>query len=99
MRSVTVFSIRADPTVRRHIVRRPVPEHTEQPRWEEQPDGSRMRRVNGIRIVDRRLQSRPQPSSPIEHLVASEEEGGRVVIVGLDAACRPVYTTTLYAWL
>ena len=31
---------------------------------------------------------------PIEHLVAREEDTG-VVIVGLDAECRAVYTTTL----
>jgi hypothetical protein len=31
---------------------------------------------------------------PIEHLVAREEAAG-VVIVGLDADCRAVYTTTL----
>jgi hypothetical protein len=31
---------------------------------------------------------------PIEHLVAREEAAG-LVIVGLDAECRAVYTTTL----
>jgi hypothetical protein len=31
----------------------------------------------------------------IEHLVTWEEDDGCVVVVGLDAQCRPVYTTTL----
>jgi hypothetical protein len=49
-----------------------------------------MAESNEIRIVDRR--ERP---GPIEHLFAREEEDGRVVILGLDVECRPVYTTTL----
>jgi hypothetical protein len=72
------------------------------PEWEERPDGSRVRIVNGIRIVDRSDRSQPPqgdgeapPNGPIEHLVAHQEEGGRVVIIGLDAGCRAVYTTTL----
>jgi hypothetical protein len=72
------------------------------PTWEERPDGSRVRMVNGIRIVDRSDRGeRPQgagdaePRGPIEHLVAREEVGGQVVILGLDAECRVVYTTTL----
>jgi hypothetical protein len=73
------------------------------PEWEERPDGSRVRIVNGIRIVDRSDRSQPPqgdgeapPSGTIEHLVAHREEGGRVVIIGLDAECRAVYTTTLH---
>jgi hypothetical protein len=73
------------------------------PEWEERPDGSRVRIVNGIRIVDRSDRSQPEQggseapaSGPIEHLVARQEEGGRVVILGLDVDCRPVYTTTLH---
>jgi hypothetical protein len=53
---------------------------SQQPRPEGQPDGSEA------------------PASaapgPIEHLVAREDDAG-VVIVGLDADCRAVYTTTL----
>ena len=64
--------------------------------WIERPDGSRTKITNGIRIVDRTV--RPQPSS-IEHLVAWTEEGGRMVVLGLDVGCRPVYTTTLYSYL
>jgi len=63
------------------------------PEWEDQPDGSRIRIVDGIRIVDRR--DRAEQSAPIEHLVAREEADGRVVILGLDVDCRAVYTTTL----
>ena len=63
-----------------------------QPEWEERPDGSRVRIVNGIRIVDRR--DRAERAGLIEHLLARQEDDGRVVIVGLDADCRAVYTTT-----
>jgi hypothetical protein len=63
------------------------------PEWEEQPDGSRVPFVDGMRIVDRR--DGGEQSAPIEHLVAREEADGRVVILGLDADCRAVYTTTL----
>jgi hypothetical protein len=80
-----------------------MPENTpRKPEWEERPDGSRVRIVNGIRIVDRSDLRAPQggatgePSGPIEHLVARQEEGGRVVILGLDVECRAVYTTTLH---
>jgi hypothetical protein len=73
------------------------------PEWEERPDGSRIRMVNGIRIVDRSNRAeQPQaggdsePSGPIEHLVAREEVSGQVVILGLDTECRVVYTTTLH---
>jgi hypothetical protein len=80
-----------------------MPDHTSRkPEWEERPDGSRVRIVNGIRIVDRSDRVPPpegasdaQPNGPIEHLVARQEEGGRVVIIGLDAEGRAVYTTTL----
>jgi hypothetical protein len=60
--------------------------------WSQQPDGSRVRWENGIRIVDR--SQRPQPAE-IEHLVTWPERGGQVVIMGLDASCRPVYITAL----
>jgi hypothetical protein len=71
-----------------------MPDSTPQPEWEERPDGSRVRVVNGIRIVDR--SDRADRPGPIEHLVARQEEDGRVVILGLDADGRPVYTTTLH---
>jgi hypothetical protein len=78
-----------------------MPDHTpRKPEWEERPDGSRVRIVNGIRIVDRSESQQggneAPPSGAIEHLVARQEEGGRVVILGLDVDCRPVYTTTLH---
>jgi hypothetical protein len=50
--------------------------------------------TNGIRIIDRTVRTE-RPKREIEHLVAHEEEGGLVVILGLDAACRPVYQATL----
>ena len=60
--------------------------------WNEQPDGSRVRRVNGIRIVDRTTGSR----SRIQHLVTwQDEQAGQVVVMGVDARCRPVYITAL----
>jgi hypothetical protein len=74
-----------------------LPEDTKHPKWEERPDGSRTRKVNGIRIVDRTTAADPRPG--IEHLVAEHDEGGRVRIVGLDADCRPVYVTTLFGYL
>jgi hypothetical protein len=70
--------------------------------WEERPDGARERRVNGIRLIDRSVRAAaPQApaSDDIEHLITWREGAGLVVIVGLDAACRPVYTTTLYDYL
>ena len=60
----------------------------DQPAWELQPDGSRTRMSNGIRITVRGTQSRAH----IEHLVAWQE-GGDTHILGLDHACRPVYMT------
>jgi hypothetical protein len=66
---------------------------SQQPQWEERPDGTRVRIVNGIRIVDQ-SEARQGAPGPIEHLVAREEDAG-VVIVGLDADNRAVYTTTL----
>jgi hypothetical protein len=65
----------------------------QQPEWEERPDGTRVRIVNGIRIVDRSDRAASAPG-PIEHLVAREVEEG-LVILGLDANCRAVYSTTL----
>jgi hypothetical protein len=71
-----------------------LPEDTQHPQWEERPDGSRTRKVNGIRIVDR---TRPGGGAPaIEHLVAEDQDGGRVRIVGFDADCRAVYVTMLF---
>jgi hypothetical protein len=72
-----------------------LPEHTEHPKWEERPDGSRTRKVNGIRIVDR-TRATDRGGAAIEHLLAEEDDGGHVKILGLDAACRPVYVTTLF---
>jgi hypothetical protein len=69
-----------------------MPDNRSQPRWEEQPDGSRVRRSNGIRIVDRTV--RRAASGAIEHLV-TWEDGEGTVLMGLDAACRPVYLTRL----
>lgn len=60
--------------------------------WTQLPDGSRARRDNGIRIVDRTQRPR---SAVIEHLVTWPEQGGNVVVMGLDASCRPVYITAL----
>ncbi|MEA2357320.1 MAG: hypothetical protein QOI62_580 [Solirubrobacteraceae bacterium] len=75
-----------------------LPEDTKHPKWEEQPDGSRTRKVNGIRIVDRTTAA-DRDDAAIEHLIAEDEQDGRVRIVGLDAACRPVYVTTLFGYL
>jgi hypothetical protein len=60
--------------------------------WCEHPDGSRTRRVDGIRIVDRTRRRHP---SDIEHLVTWSEPDGQAVVMGLDTACRPVYITAL----
>jgi hypothetical protein len=60
----------------------------QQDAWSEQPDGSRVRRVNGIRIIDR--------TARIQHLVTwQDEQAGQVVVMGVDARCRPVYITAL----
>jgi hypothetical protein len=69
-----------------------VPESAGRPNWERQPDGSRVRLSNGIRIVDRTSRA---AASRIEHLLAVQERDGAVVVVGLDAGCRPIYTTAL----
>lgn len=60
--------------------------------WSEQPDGSRVRWENGIRIVDRTTR---RPAAAIEHLVTWPEQNGQVVVLGLDVSCRPVYITSL----
>ena len=60
--------------------------------WTEQPDGSRVRYENGIRIVDR---TKRRPETGIEHLVTWPEQSGQMVVMGLDASCRPVYITAL----
>lgn len=74
-----------------------MPEDTPQPEWRTQPDGSRVRLSNGIRIVDRSAipQKALDDASSIEHLVTWKDEEGRVVIIGLDAGCRAVYSTVL----
>jgi hypothetical protein len=60
--------------------------------WNEQPDGSRVRWDNGIRIVDRT----PRIATPgIEHLITWPDQAGHMVVMGLDASCRPVYITAL----
>ena len=64
--------------------------------WAEQPDGSRVRWDNGIRIVDR---GKRTPQTRIEHLVTWPEQSGQVVVMGLDASCRPVYVTALQSSL
>jgi hypothetical protein len=64
--------------------------------WKPQPDGSRVRMTNGIRLVDR---TTPKSDSDVEHLVTWQEDGGRVIILGLDTSCRPVMVTTLYSYL
>ena len=74
----------------------PIADNAKQPEWDEQPDGSRVRLSNGIRIVDRsRRLSGDQQQPLIEHLVASPQEDGQLVILGLDGACKTVYMTTL----
>jgi hypothetical protein len=62
--------------------------------WKEQPDGTRVRWENGIRIVDRTTR-RPE----IEHLVTWPEQGGQVMVMGLDTSCRPIYITALQSSL
>jgi hypothetical protein len=47
---------------------------------------------NGIRIVDR-------TTPPIEHLVTWSEQGGQIIVMGLDRSCRPVYITALQSSL
>jgi hypothetical protein len=64
--------------------------------WEELPDGARVRWENGIRIVDR---TTPRPRPEIEHLVTWPEQGGQVMIMGLDTSCRPIYITALQSSL
>jgi hypothetical protein len=64
--------------------------------WSEQPDGSRVRWENGIRIVDRTTR---RGGPEIEHLVTWPEQGGPVIVMGLDASCRPVYITALQSSL
>ena len=66
------------------------------PDWKDQPDGSRMRVSNGIRIVDRTTR---RAEGDVEHLVTWQEDGGKVVVLGLDRACRPVTLTTMYSYL
>lgn len=80
---------------------RAISENAEQHQWEQQPDGSRVRYANGIRIVDRgsRRALPEPPASDVEHLVTWQEEGGRVIVLGLDAACKPRTITTMYSYL
>ena len=74
-----------------------VPENMRQPEWKMQPDGSRVRLSNGITIIDRSARARAAAGAPadIEHLITWRQPEGEVVILGLDAHCRPVYATTL----
>jgi hypothetical protein len=60
-----------------------------------------VRRSNGIRIIDRTVSRAggDAPPTEIEHLVTWQEDGGVVVVLGLDVACRPVSMTTMYAYL
>jgi hypothetical protein len=77
----------------------PIPENPQDPIWDRRPDGSRVRLSNGIRIVDRtaRRPGAGDAADPaIEHLVTWRDEGGSVIVLGLDDTCRPVYTTTLF---
>jgi hypothetical protein len=62
--------------------------------WHERPDGSRARLVNGIRLVDRSRQA-PVAEAAIEHLVTWQENGGQMIVLGLDAGCRPVSIAAL----
>lgn len=80
---------------------RAISENTQDPTWDDRPDGSRVRRSNGIRIVDHtRTRGRhDEQNGGIEHLVTWQEDGGAVVVLGVDAACRPVYLTTFYSYL
>jgi hypothetical protein len=77
-----------------------ISQNPEPPRWQPQPDGSRIRHSNGIRIVDRTRDALPAVEpSPIEHLVTWQEPGGHVLVLGLDAGCKPISLTTMYAYL
>ena len=62
--------------------------NADHPRWEPQPDGSRKKITDGIRITVRPPRAEPR----IEHLVAWQEHG-ETRILGLDAGCWPVYET------
>jgi hypothetical protein len=72
-------------------------EATPQRDWKTQPDGSRVRLSNGIRIVDRSAvpNQAADEASSIEHLVTWQEDDGTVVVIGLDGACTAVYSTVL----
>ncbi|MCW2953524.1 MAG: hypothetical protein JWQ48_2694 [Conexibacter sp.] len=93
----TLRSLRRTRTRRNEAIR-PNPEP---PRWQSQPDGSRIRHSNGIRIVDRTRDATfaTVEPNPIEHLVTWQEPGGNVLVLGLDAGCRPISLTTMYAYL
>jgi hypothetical protein len=58
--------------------------------WEQRPDGTRSRKINGIRVT-----VGGTPRDEIAHLVAHRERGGALVVIGLNSACRPVYQATL----
>lgn len=60
--------------------------------WEQQPDGARSRKINGIRVT---VSSSPRSRHAIAHLMAHRESGGALVVTGLDDACRAVYQTVL----
>jgi hypothetical protein len=55
---------------------------------------------NSVWPMEPTLPPAPDDEAPvIEHLVTWQEEGGHVVVLGLDATCRPAYLTTLYSYL
>ena len=72
-------------------------EDTPHGEWKAQPDGSRVKLSNGIRIVDRSAIPKQalDEASSIEHLVTWQEDDGSVVVIGLDAMCQAVYSTVL----
>jgi hypothetical protein len=56
--------------------------------------------TDGIRIVDRTSRAAADDTlSAVEHLVTWQEEAGCVVVLGLDARCRPLAMATLYSYL
>jgi hypothetical protein len=62
--------------------------NADHPQWEPQPDGSRTKISDGIRITVRPARAEPR----IEHLITWQERR-ETRILGLDASCTPVYET------
>jgi hypothetical protein len=55
---------------------------------------------NSVSVMEPTLPPAPDQEAPvIEHLVTWQEDGGHVVVLGLDESCRPAYLTTLYSYL